>query len=172
MIVAHLPTGYLIGALLERRFRPAACSPRLWLAVALLGAFAPDLDMLYFHLVDGRQHHHHSYWSHWPVVWFGALALALAWQRLAQQTWVPMLLVLFTLNGCVHLLLDSVVGDIWWLAPWVDQAFSLATVTPRYQPWWLNFILHGSFLLELSLLGAALWLARLRRRGGSTQAAL
>lgn len=172
MIVAHLPTGYLIGALLERHLRPAACSSRLWLAVALLGAFAPDLDMLYFHLVDGRQHHHHSYWSHWPVVWFGALALALAWRQLARRALAPVLLVLFTLNGCVHLMLDSVVGDIWWLAPWVDQPFALASVTPRYQPWWLNFILHWSFLLELALLGAALWLARHRRRDMAAQAAI
>lgn len=169
MIVAHLPTGYLLGVALER-LRPLACSPRLWLGSALLGAFAPDLDMLYFHLVDGGQQHHHRYWSHWPVVWFSLLALAvLAWSRAPQVRW-PALAVLFSLNGCVHLMLDSVVGDIWWLAPWVDQPFALATVTARYSPWWLNFILHPSFLLELGLLASALWLAWRRRRQSSVPA--
>ena len=35
-------------------------------------------------------------------------------------------------------------------------AFSLFTVSARYQPWWLNFILHWSFLLELALWAAAI----------------
>jgi len=58
----------------------------------------------------------------------------------------------FCLNGFVHLLLDSVVGDIWWLALFVDRPVALATVTARHQPWWLNFALHWSFAPERGLL--------------------
>lgn len=47
--------------------------------------------------------------------------------------------------------LDSIVGDVWWFAPLLDRPFALFTVPALYQPWWLNFILHWSFGLEISL---------------------
>jgi inner membrane protein len=62
----------------------------------------------------------------------------------------------------VHLCLDSIVGDIWWLAPFVDRPFSLFTVPALYQPWWLNFLLHWSFGLEL---GLVVWAVFVWQRG-------
>jgi inner membrane protein len=50
------------------------------------------------------------------------------------------------------MLLDSIVGDIWWFAPFVDKSFALFTVPALYHPWWLNFVLHWTFLLELLIL--------------------
>jgi len=58
------------------------------------------------------------------------------------------------------MVLDSIVGDIWWFAPFVDQRFSLFTVPALYKPWWLNFILHWSFALELAVVGSAVYLWR------------
>jgi hypothetical protein len=34
----------------------------------------------------------------------------------------------------LHLVLDSIVGDIWWLAPFVDRRYSLFTVPAVYGP--------------------------------------
>lgn len=60
--------------------------------------------------------------------------------------------------------LDSVVGDIWWFAPFVDRPFALFTVPALYKPWWLNFFLHWSFALELAICAWALATYRRRRR--------
>ena len=74
------------------------------------------------------------------------------------------ILLLTAVNGCVHICLDSIVGDIYWLLPWHDSAYSLFTVTARFRPWWLNFILHWTFLLELGLwLWAGILYNRTRR---------
>ncbi len=60
----------------------------------------------------------------------------------------------------MHMLLDSIVGDIWWFAPFVDQPYALFTVEAVYKPWWLNFILHWSFAIEIGILLWALYLWR------------
>ena len=89
---------------------------------------------------------------------------AMVWIRCTwKRSWAALALV-FTLNGFGHMLFDSIVGDIWWLAPFVDQPFSLFHVRGVYRPWWLNFILHWSFALELFLLAWAVWLWRLQSR--------
>lgn len=158
MILAHLPAGYITVRLFLKRFIKIKISPTALFSWGILGAVAPDLDMLYFYLVDNRQHHHHLYWSHYPVVWFSLLGLSIVAGYIASLYKYSVYGLIFFLAGCVHLLLDSVVGDIWWLAPFVDQPFALATVPNRFQPWWLNFILHWSFLLELGIIFWAVWL--------------
>jgi hypothetical protein len=70
---------------------------------------------------------------------------------------------LFCLGGFIHLILDTIIGDIWWLAPFVDRPFSMFPVPARYHPWWLNFLLHWSFALELALWIGAFFLYRSRR---------
>lgn len=39
------------------------------MAAAMLGSVVPDLDMVYFHFVDGGRTHHHAYVTHWPLFW-------------------------------------------------------------------------------------------------------
>jgi hypothetical protein len=56
-----------------------------------------------------------------------------------------------------HLVLDTFVGHIWWLYPLRDQPFSIAEVENHYQPWWMNFMLHWTMLLELAIIAAATW---------------
>ena len=63
--------------------------------------------------------------------------------------------MIFCLGGCGHLLLDTIVGDIYWRAPFAYEATSLFVVPALYHPWWLNFILHWSFAFELALLAWA-----------------
>lgn len=150
MIIGHLPAGYVFSKLLAAKLA-SGINPRHVIVVGMLGAIAPDFDMLYFHLVDNRQHHHHSYWSHYPVVWLALLALASVWHRLAAKKDKTMLAVVFAAAGIMHLLLDSIVGDIWWFAPFIDEPYALFTVPALYKPWWLSFVLHWSFALELLL---------------------
>jgi inner membrane protein len=165
MIIGHLPAGYVCSKLLFGRFERYGCPPRAFITAGMLGAVAPDFDMLYFHLVDHRQHHHHTYWTHFPVVWITLLCASALWLWFGSR-WrgVAPLALIFSLNGLLHLLLDSIVGDIWWLAPWVDRAYALFTVPARVSPWWLNFLLHWTFALEIGVVLWALMLFKQKRR--------
>jgi inner membrane protein len=58
------------------------------------------------------------------------------------------------------MVLDSIVGDIAWLAPF-SMSTSRCPTSRRYsEPWWLNFILHWSFALELLLVALAVYVWR------------
>lgn len=126
------------------------------LSACVLGAIAPDLDMFYFFFVDHQQHHHHTYWSHFPVLWAGLLCAALCWRYVGERSLPSALVLLFALNGLGHMVLDTIAGDIWWFAPFVDRPFHLFEVPAGYHPWWLNFVLHWTFGFELAL---SLWAA-------------
>jgi inner membrane protein len=67
----------------------------------------------------------------------------------------------FAVSGFLHLVLDSFAGDIWWLAPAVDRPYALTTVPARLHPWWLNFIVHWSFFVEIMVFA---WAFRFWRR--------
>lgn len=58
-------------------------------------------------------------------------------------------LLVFSGSGLLHILLDGIVGDIPLFAPWSMRFYALAEVPARMHPWWLNFLMHWSFLLEL-----------------------
>jgi len=148
MFIAHLPTGYIIARAFIAKNKHVSSKKLIFFS--MFGAFFPDIDMLYFHLIDKGKIHHHEYFTHYPIVWFGLLALYLLYFNIYY--------FIFILNGCMHLILDSLVGDILWLAPFSHKYFSLFIVTARYKPWWLNFIFHWSFVLELSILLVALYL--------------
>lgn len=154
MFIAHLPAGYLMAHALSGRRLMEVLSFRALLLASISGAIAPDMDLLYFFLMDDRQHNHHGYFTHYPLLW-GLLLFAAwsGWRGLHRKTFL--LLAVFAGSGVVHLLLDSVVGEIAWLAPWSLQRFSVWQVEARFQPWWLNFLLHPSFLLELLITATA-----------------
>lgn len=151
MIIGHAPSGYITAKILLGKFTERNISTKRFIIAGTLGALAPDLDMLYFHFVDHRQHHHHSYFTHYPILWLSLLAIVIIWLTLNRTSKAAPLAFVFCLGGFVHMILDSIVGDIWWFAPFVDRPFALFTVHALYQPWWLNFVLHWSFGLEISL---------------------
>ena len=153
MFIAHLPAGYLVTRCLAPALRKYQPDYRQLMGWGLLGAIIPDVDLLYFFLIDHQQHHHHMYFPHLPIVWLVLLGLSLLWFRYDRRR--GSLALIFSINGFIHLLLDSVVGDIWWLAPFIDKPYALFHIEALHQPWWLNFLLHWSFLLELSISLAA-----------------
>ncbi len=164
MFIAHLPSGYLLATALVklgRRLPAPETAVVLW---AMLGALAPDFDMGYFYLVDNRQPHHHRYPTHWPLCWLALCLVCWAWRRAAANSASAALAWVFSLGGSLHLLLDSLVGDIWWFAPLIDRPYALFNVPAGLKPWWLNFLLHWSFAVELAITAWALLLYQRRRR--------
>ncbi len=156
MLIAHAAAGYIVAKWFIS-FKPVHMRNRYWETVGVIGGLLPDIDMFYFYWVDQGKVHHHRYITHWPVFWLLCLSISwLCWQRNKQNAWAATILLL-GINGCIHLLLDTIVGDIWWLMPWLDKPFSLFTVPALYQSWYWNFILHWSFAFELLIWGMAIY---------------
>lgn len=147
MFIAHLPAGYLLGRGAQRM------RPDLPLWPAIFGSIAPDLDMLYFYFVDRGQTHHHEFITHRPAFW---LSLAILSFLVRKPTW-RRACVLFFIAGFLHMGLDSMVGHIAWGWPVSDRGFHLITVEPTQNHWILSFLLHPSFLVEIAILAAAIW---------------
>ena len=156
MFIAHLPAAYLASRPILGRLRLEG--DRRLLAWGLAAGVLPDLDLLWFYLVDQRRQVHHAYLPHLPAAWlalFGSWALVMFAVRARRRAWAA--LVLVAVNVGLHLVLDTVAGGIRWLWPLSQHEFVLVEVAPRYQPWYLNFLLHWSVLVELVLVGTALW---------------
>lgn len=162
MIVAHLPAGYIVSTLLFHRFEKYGASRLIFLRAGLLGSIAPDLDMIYFYGFDHRAHPHHSYFSHFPSVWLLLVTLAILGFQHCKQKKPASLALIFTCNWMLHMLLDYISTNIYWLAPFVNRPFAVITVPSVYQDWWLNFLLHRSFVLEILIViwASCLWCRR------------
>lgn len=152
MIIAHLPSGYLLARLVRQ-------ARGLPLAALLAGAVFPDIDLVWFYLVDHRAVHHHRYWLHAPGFWLIVAAVALPLLRL----WAPRFVLpaaLFVAAVFLHLVLDTLAGSIMWGWPFSTRLFALVEVPPVAQGHWIvAFLTHWTFLAEIALtLGAALLL--------------
>jgi len=142
VITAHLPSGYIVG--------------RTWpkdsavLAAAVLGGVFPDLDLIWFYLVDGRSIHHHRYWVHAPFFWLVIGSLALTITKVVIPKYLnaagAFLAAIF-----VHLILDTLAGDIMWRWPFSSEFTHLISVEPKYENWILNFIFHPVFMIEICI---------------------
>lgn len=155
MFIAHIPAGYLLARRLIPRFEPDASRRRRLMAVCIVAAVLPDIDLLYFYLVDGRQTLHHEYWTHIPAFWLISTGAAVALFRIARAP-VPWPAVAALLAGVfLHLVLDTVAGGIAWLYPWDAGKIVLADVPARFDWWVWNFIFHWSFALEIAVLAWA-----------------
>jgi inner membrane protein len=74
-------------------------------------------------------------------------------------------------NIILHLILDSIVGDIAWLYPLSDKQFALFTVPAKYTFWIWSFVLHWTFLFEICvLIAAGILFSRERKRGSGGRA--
>ena len=166
MLIAHLPSGYLLGAASQRLVNTRT---RSLMAAALLGSVAPDFDMLYFHLIDARRTPHHDYFTHWPFFWLavGAALVAIASFSARLRSSVALA---FTAGTLLHMALDSVAAQIHWLMPFDDFAVELVVVPAAYSNWVWNFVLHWTFGLEITICLMALllfvyrWRMRTRKK--------
>ena len=157
MLLAHLPAGYLMARRLAPRLAPDPSQARRLMTVCLVAAVLPDIDLLYFYLVDGRQTLHHDYWTHTPAFWLLATGTAVTLFRVARAP-VPWPAVAGLLAGVfLHLALDTVTGGIAWLYPYHTGRIALIDVPARFGWWVWNFVLHWSFVLEIAILA---WAAR------------
>ncbi len=154
MFIAHLPAGYLCA----RAAQYGGLRARGLMAACLLGSLLPDVDLFWCYLVDAGRVHHHLYVTHFPLLWLALLLLALAACKLTHGRDWAVATACGAGSALLHVALDGVAGDIPLFAPWSMEFYALTTVEARYSPWWLNFLLHGSMLVELALCSMALYL--------------
>lgn len=148
MFIGHLPGAYLI-------FRATAPNlGKLAFAAAMIGAVAPDIDILWFYLVDDRGHHHHSYLTHRPIIWAGFLLVGLLIRQWLYR--VGTFLTFLGAGGLVHLLLDSITGEVAWLWPLSNATYPLVTVQATHSHWILSFLNHWTFKVEILITVVAL----------------
>ncbi len=157
MITAHLPAGYLLATAGNARGLTA-------LGACLLGSIFPDLDLIWFYLIDNRQFHHHLYWVHIPGFWLPLAATLYGTAYLAGQR-IPAPVGWFLCGIVLHIALDSIAGGVAWLWPFSDTVYTMVTVPASQPHWLLSFLLHWTFTLELLIWAAfgMLWFSKRRR---------
>ncbi len=153
MMIAHLPAGYLCA----RGLRVSGASlPLAW--GVIVGSIAPDLDMLWFVLVDGGAVHHHSYLTHRPALWFMVLVGALMVRSKA--------FIGVGLGALLHVSLDTIAGSIVWGWPIWPEPVTLVHVPPTHDHWVQSFLAHWTFRVELAILATAAFVLFLSLRKG------
>ena len=159
MFLAHMPAGYLASTFLlsKRSFQQ---SNTKWLLFAgLLGSVFPDFDMLYFYTIDNRQHGHHSYWTHIPFFWICIFAISYSIAIFLRSRILATSSTVFFTCILLHLALDSFAGGgIKWLYPITHTYFSIFSVPGGNHYWILNYLLHWTALVELTIILLALFL--------------
>ncbi len=159
MFIAHIPSGYILAKFLGTKLKATGLSKKTFFALLMVGAVFPDLDLFYFYFIDERSVHHHKYFVHWFSVWLPIFFAAILYLKITKfSSKMAWMIGLFSAGAVLHICLDTFVGDVWLFAPFIDRPYVFFEVTPRYQPWWLNFILHWSFLVELLICVYALYL--------------
>ena len=139
MFIAHLPAAYV--ALKATPLKPTPIA----FAVFLAGSVAPDLDLAYFYLLDGQQHHHHGYLTHRPAFWIALLLIGLAMSHSRFRAATTAL----SAGALLHLLLDSIVAQISWLWPLSDWSAPVVSVPATHEFWVLSFLTHWTFKIEI-----------------------
>jgi len=116
----------------------------------------PDLDLIYFYLFDSTKTFHHYYIPHLPAAMLAALLLSAPLFICVRP--VRPYYKLFFINWALHLVLDCYTGGIAWLYPIRPEIYKLIDSIPEIHPsWYISFILHPSFLVELAVLATAIF---------------
>lgn len=162
MMIGHVPAGYLLTVALLKRCR-VQVKYGLW--CGLVASVLPDVDMIWFYIVDHGRFHHHSYWLHLPILWLaiGLFLYGLDWvfNRHKAMGYITIIMANITL----HLLLDTIAGGIAWLTPFSTHLYHLVEVPRHSHGWIVAFIFHWTFLLEILMIVAAVtvWMQRCKK---------
>lgn len=154
MITAHLPAGYLLARALPPR--------RGLMATVLAASLLPDIDLVWYFLVDNRTNHH-LYWVHIPGFWLAVGLVVLPLLHRFRPRALPYAAAALAAL-LLHIVLDSLVGGIAWLWPVSDHLYRLFTVRYAGGHWIFTYLMHWTILAELAIwLAAALVFLRDRR---------
>lgn len=155
---AHIPAGFIVCQLLIGRFKNRIQSYPLFFFWGLTGAILPDVDYLYQTFFDYQNYDHHYYFLHFPLFWSALLICSSAMVFLHKKKQTTTIAFMFSLNGFIHMILDSIEGRIFWLAPFSYKGYSASSlIRQRYpsfideNPAWSSTVEAFIFFLALAL---------------------
>lgn len=155
MFFSHIPAGFLCSHLLTQRNKKTIKKPSLmntYILLGLLGSVLPDFDIAYKLLLDPLEKNHHHYWTHIPIFWLSLwLGFALLSRIMKNKSLFLGATILFA-NALLHLVLDTIVGNIMWLYPLSDKFFAFFTIAKTYEMPVLNYIIHWTFIFEIIII--------------------
>ena len=159
MVFGHLPFGYITGKILYARFKKYPISTHTFTLFAMSGAIAPDTDLLYYYLIDyfiiPSPHRHHEYFTHFPIFWLTLLLISTLWLLLGKNhSKYPALSFVVALGGFCHMILDTVTGSVFWLAPFLYTPFTFKTNHSGE----MHYLTQWGFGLELCIIVWAIYL--------------
>lgn len=158
MFIGHLPAGYLLTKKIQQKTQV-----NKYLAWGLIASVLPDIDLLYFYLIDHRQTMHHEYWIHIPFYWLIIAIITFLILLLLKKRAYYILALIFFANIFLHLFLDTIVGHIEWLYPFTERTYYFFEVPAVYDFWVYNFFFHWTFLFEIAVIVWALTLFFIER---------
>lgn len=145
MFIAHIPASYLLAKVTTRRRLS-----NFHLFALSFGSIFPDIDLFRFYLIDNHQYHHHSYWTHRPFIWAAIFIVALGLTVMTKAKG-KLVMCLFFMATLLHMALDTIVGEIAWLWPLTNQTWTPIHILDTHEIWILNFFLHWTFAVELTI---------------------
>ncbi len=154
MFIGHLPAGYIWTSLLFK-FKVFKNIPlknkRSAFLAGLIGSIIPDIDILYFYLIDLRQHTHHSYWTHIPFFWLIVFSLLLLYCEIQKDNNIRVVSIVFITNVFIHLILDTIAGGIYWFSPFCKNMIVWCNVPVKSSTWIFNFLFYWTITIEGAL---------------------
>lgn len=160
MLIAHAPAVYVVLRLFNK-YKKQNIS---YLKYGFIFSLWPDLDLLYFYLFDNRNTLHHFYFPHIPLFLLLSCCFIPVLKRFNITKRNLHLYYLFLINWFIHLILDTVSGGVSWLYPFSNKLLVLIKIPANYSHWIISFVLHWSFLIEMSIVmcGIILFFRKLR----------
>ena len=162
-----MPAGYITCRILYTRYAHRITSYKGYLFWGLSGAVIPDLDYYYMLLFDpSGAPDHHYFFTHYPLFWALLWGCSLLWLGLNRRDQNPVSALLFSLGGFIHTILDTVIGRIYWLAPFMDKKYGIVSLVYRYDPSRLPDFWNWGYGVEVLIIlwAVYLWLRDDKRK--------
>jgi len=99
----------------------------------MFGAVAPDLDHFLQVMPDPSDEPHHYYFTHFPLFWLLLCMISYVWLS-SSNNQNPLSAFMFSLGGFIHTMLDTVIGSIYWFAPFSDEEYGIVSFVKYYDP--------------------------------------
>ena len=163
MIIAHGPAGYLLTKLLTTRLlrnnMNQGITPRRYnilILAGIIGGIMPDFDFVYHVFIDSDRTPHHSYITHMPIFWISLMLISVITGRLLKKPFFSAVSIAMYSAALLHLVCDTLTGEIYWLYPFSMHPFNVFSVRGTYIWWVHNYMYHWTFLIEITIVVIAM----------------
>jgi inner membrane protein len=163
MIIAHGPAGYLLTKLFTNTIFRNSISPQhnakrynVLILTGIIGGIMPDFDFICYILSSSNRIPHHLYLTHMPFFWICMMSLLVVTGTLLRKPYFTAVSITLCSSALLHLIFDTLTGDIYWLYPFSRHPFNVFSVHGTYIWWVHNYMHHWTFLFEIAIITYAM----------------